>query len=166
MFGTAPPTKTKKKTQKGSGTIPKETAEKGLTFKQLTCGARLAVNHVNARDEGVVPGLGRMVSNLTHLAGLIYDTGYSATPATISYRQMKEDGATAMVGAARSAVSTPLATQAKIDKIPQCSYWSSSPSLSDVLQYPYCACPRPRQPARCLCGPRHASVVAAARRQP
>eukprot|EP00966_Prymnesium_polylepis_P295186 6816880-Prymnesium_polylepis.1 len=85
-----------------------------------------------------------MVRNLTHLRGSMYDSGYSPTPATISYRQMLVDGGTALVGAARSAVSTPLATQAKIDTIPQCSYWSSSPSLSDVLQYPYCA---PRHPS-------------------
>jgi len=77
------------------------------------------------------------VSNLTQLTGMIYDTGYSATPATVSYRQMVADGGVAMVAAARSAVSGPLATQGKIDQIPQCSYWSSSPSLSDTLLYPY-----------------------------
>ena len=110
----------------------------GVVWKQVTCAARLAVTHVNARYGGIVEGLGAMVGNLTHLTGLIYDTGYSATPATVSYRQMRADGGTAMVAAARSAVSGPLATQGKIDQIPQCSYWSSSPSLSDVLQYPYC----------------------------
>jgi hypothetical protein len=140
----------------------------GLVWKQLTCAARLAVTHVNARFGGIVEGLGAMVGNLTHLTGIIYDTGYSATPATISYRQMIVDGGTAMVAAARSAVSGPLATQGKIDQIPQCSYWSSSPSLSDVLQYPYCeraaSCTHPRSPAsRRLTGtrslwraPRHA----------
>ena len=123
----------------------------GITWKQVTCAARLAVHHVNQGFEGIVPGLRSMVSNLTRLTGIIYDTGYSATPATISYRQMKEDGSTAMVAAARSAVSGPLATQGKIDKIPQCSYWSSSPSLSDTLLYPYCA----RHPSSKLgmCGP-------------
>ena len=54
---------------------------------------------------------------------------------------MKEDGAQALVGAARSAVSMPLAMLSKIDQMPQCSYWSSSPSLSDTLLYPYCAPP-------------------------
>jgi hypothetical protein len=110
----------------------------GVLWKQVTCAARLAVTHVNARYAGIVEGLDAMVGNLTHLTGIIYDTGYSATPATVSYRQMIADGGTAMVAAARSAVSGPLATQGKIDQIPQCSYWSSSPSLSDVLQYPYC----------------------------
>ena len=117
----------------------------GVAWKQVTCAARLAVRHVNEGFEGVVPGLQSMASNLTSLEGRMYDTGYSPTPATISYRQMVEDGSTAMVAAARSAVSGPLATQGKIDKIPQCSYWSSSPSLSDALLYPYCACSPARQ---------------------
>ena len=50
---------------------------------------------------------------------------------------MKEDGAQALVGAARSAVSMPLAMLSKIDAMPQCSYWSSSPTLSDTALYPY-----------------------------
>jgi len=109
----------------------------GVTWKQMICAGRLAVHHVNSRFEGIVPGLGSLVSNLTHLTGKIYDTGYAATTATISYRKMRAEGSTAMVAAARSAVSVPLATQGKIDQIPQCSYWSSSPSLSDQLQFPY-----------------------------
>jgi hypothetical protein len=63
----------------------------------------------------------------------------SASPAIISYRQMVQGGAQAMVGAGRSAVSMALAQLGNLDAMPQCSYWSSSPSLSDTNMYPYCA---------------------------
>ena len=39
--------------------------------------------------------------------------------AIVSYRQMLQDGGKALVGAARSAVSKPLATLGKSDKMPQ-----------------------------------------------
>jgi hypothetical protein len=111
----------------------------GTQWKQVTCAARLAVTHVNAGFEGIVPGLQGLVGNLTLLTDSMYDTGYSAPTALLSYRQMQADGGQAIIGAARSAVSGPLALQAKIDEIPLCSYWSTSAGLSDVLQYPYCA---------------------------
>lgn len=41
-----------------------------------------------------------------------------------------------MVGAALSSISTILATLAAIDQLPMCSFWSSSPSLSDKDAYP------------------------------
>jgi hypothetical protein len=63
----------------------------------------------------------------------------SASPALVSYRQMMQGGPNAMVAAARSAVSMPLAQLGALDTMPQCSYWSSSPSLSDKQLYPYCA---------------------------
>ena len=109
----------------------------GVLWKQVTCAARLALTHVNLRNSTIVTGMDALVGNLSHVEGLMYDSGFSATPAIVSYRQMKADGSMAMVGAARSAVSGALATQGKIDQIPQCSYWSSSPSLSDKLLYPY-----------------------------
>jgi hypothetical protein len=62
----------------------------------------------------------------------------SASPAIVSYRQMLQNGAKAMVAAARSAVTMPLAQLGALDMMPQCSYWSSSPSLSNTQLYPYC----------------------------
>ena len=110
-----------------------------LFWKQMHCAAIIAVSHVNSKFEGIVPGLAALTSNLETLNGSTYDTGYSASPAIVSYRQMRADGAVAMVAAARSAVSMPLAQLGEIDHMPQCSYWSSSPSLSDAQLYPYCA---------------------------
>ena len=114
-----------------------------VKWKQVSCAAMLAVKHVTQGNETIVPGLKALTSNLTNFTGGLYDTGYRPSPAIVSYRQMKADGAMAIVGAARSAVSKPLAQLAAIDKMPQCSYWSTSPSLSDESLYPYCARHRP-----------------------
>jgi hypothetical protein len=50
----------------------------GTTWKQLICGAQLAVAHVNMGNESVVPGLLGMTSGLTRLNTTIYDTGCTA----------------------------------------------------------------------------------------
>eukprot|EP00966_Prymnesium_polylepis_P196168 4546839-Prymnesium_polylepis.1 len=110
----------------------------GDLWKQTHCAAIIAVSHVNSKFEGVVPGMANLTSELTTLNHNTYDTGYAASPAIVSYRQMRADGGVAMVAAARSAVSMPLAQLGEIDQMPQCSYWSSSPSLSDTKLYPYC----------------------------
>lgn len=47
----------------------------GIIWKQLVCGAKLAVSHVNAGNETVVPGLTGLVTNLQRLDSSIYDTG-------------------------------------------------------------------------------------------
>ena len=105
----------------------------------MICAARLAVSHVNAGNASVVPGLNASVANLHSVIGSIYDSGYTESKALASYNELLADGGEAIVGAARSAVSMPLASLAKIDEVPQCSYWSSSPDLSNKLDYPYCA---------------------------
>ena len=46
-------------------------------------------------------------------------------------------GVHGIVGAARSAVSTPVAQLGAVDRMPQLSYWSSSPQLADKTVYPY-----------------------------
>ena len=115
----------------------------GHSWKQVTCAAQLAVKHVNERQQLVVSNLRNLTANLTSITYSMYDTGYSASPAIVSYRRVRADGGVALVGAARSAVSTPLAQLGEVDKMPQCSYWSSSPSLSDTQLYPYC---EPLQP--------------------
>jgi hypothetical protein len=74
--------------------------------------------------------------NMTRLSCAV-----GASTSIVSYRQMRGAGAHAMVGAARSTVSVALAQLGTLDTVPQCSYWSSSPSLSDTLRYPYCAPP-------------------------
>ena len=46
-------------------------------------------------------------------------------------------GVHGIVGAARSAVSTPVAQLGAVDHMPQLSYWSSSPQLANKAVYPY-----------------------------
>ena len=120
------------------------------SFLSITCAAKLAVRHVNEGIDTVVPGL-RAQMNLTNLEVTLYNTGLSESPAIVSYRKLLADGRRALVGAARSAVSTPLAQLGKIDRIPQCSYWSSAPALSNKLLYPYCAQPDAPLPCAPLC---------------
>jgi hypothetical protein len=78
---------------------------------------------------------------ITHadVAGGMARVADSASPAIVSYRQVVQNGAHAMIGAARSAASLPLALLGAVDTMPQCSYWSTAPSLSNMRLYPYCA---------------------------
>jgi|EP00966_Prymnesium_polylepis_P108910 hypothetical protein len=92
-----------------------------VLWKQVTCAALLAVKHVRTRDDSVVQGLAALTSNLTVVAGSVYDTGYKPSPAIRSYRIVLKDGGYAIVAAARSAVSTPLAQLGAIDRMPQAS---------------------------------------------
>lgn len=87
-------------------------------FLSLTCGAQMAVHHVNTRDEVVVPGLGKLVQNIT-LNFTLYDTGFVESVAIQAYRRLYTAGDHVIVGAGRSAVSIPLALFGAIDQIPQ-----------------------------------------------
>ena len=99
----------------------------------MSCAAVLAVRHVNARNGSVVPALGGLSG--THFRAVVRDTGSVPLSGIISYREAVEQGAHAIVGAARSAVTMPIATLSAIDKLPMMSYWSSSPELSEVGHY-------------------------------
>jgi hypothetical protein len=50
----------------------------GMSWKQVICGAQLAVAHVNEGNESVVSGLRGMTSNLTYLNSTMFDTGCTA----------------------------------------------------------------------------------------
>jgi hypothetical protein len=54
----------------------------GISWKQVICGATIAVSHVNAGNETVVPGLGGMLSNLRRLDSSMYDTGCTTRGST------------------------------------------------------------------------------------
>ena len=107
-------------------------------FLSLTCAVKLAVRHINERVDAVVPGLGAMTQNLTRLDATLYDSGFSNSLAVSSFLQMQTgDGVNAVVGPARSAPSLTTAFIGKTYKMPQCSYWASSPLLSNKVLYPY-----------------------------
>ncbi|KAL3909372.1 MAG: hypothetical protein SGPRY_009452, partial [Prymnesium sp.] len=108
-------------------------------FKYQVCAALLAAAHVNARETDVVPEMAVVVSNLTQITMNMYDSGMFPFFARLSYNQMKEEDVQAFVGAQSSSNSIELAEQAVFDRLPQCSFKSSSEALSDVVNYPYCA---------------------------
>ena len=47
----------------------------GMTWKQVICGAQLAVSHVNTGNEAIVPGLRGLISGLAQLNATMCDTG-------------------------------------------------------------------------------------------
>ena len=107
-------------------------------FLSISCAAKLAVRHVNEADETVVPGLGRMVRDLVRLDYHLLDSRFDPTYSSAAYLELQSVRAIdAIVGPARSASSIAVASMAKLDKVPQCSYWSSSPLLSNKLDFPY-----------------------------
>eukprot|EP00966_Prymnesium_polylepis_P253720 5863971-Prymnesium_polylepis.1 len=105
-------------------------------FISLTCAAKLAVKHVNERTDAVVPGLKGMVANLVRLDAAVVDSGFHDRSAADAYLR-SANSFDAIVGAARSGSSKEVARLAKLDAVPQCSYWSSSPTLSNKLEFPY-----------------------------
>eukprot|EP00966_Prymnesium_polylepis_P328997 7384769-Prymnesium_polylepis.1 len=106
-------------------------------FLSLTCAVKLAVKHVNERNDTVVPGLPTMVQNLTLLHSMLYDSGFGAGPSATSFLQMQEAGADALVGPARSVSALETAFLGKNFKMPQCSYFASATVLANKVLYPY-----------------------------
>jgi hypothetical protein len=47
----------------------------GMAWKQVVCGATLAVSHINSGNETVVPGMRGLITNLQRLDSSMYDTG-------------------------------------------------------------------------------------------
>jgi hypothetical protein len=109
----------------------------GPYWDGVSCAAVLAVRHANTRNGSVVPDLARLTR--TNINAYHRDTGSVPFSGIGSYRQLVWRGAHAVVGAARSAVSTPLAQLGAVDEMPMMSYWSSSPSLSDKSIYSHFA---------------------------
>lgn len=118
-------------------------ANKFQSTRQLsvTCAALVAAQHVNAREESVVPALSSLLGNIT-LEVSLQDSGYEEATAIQSYRQTLADGSHAIVGPSRSAVSQPLAQLGKVDRLPQASGYPlplPSPPLSSIpLPCPPC----------------------------
>ena len=106
-------------------------------WQQLTCAALLAAKHASAGDGSVVPELGALAD--LDLGLLVRDTNFSHHRTITAYRELRAAGVHALVGSARSATSTTVARLAAVDKLPQVSYWSSSPGLSDKDDFPFFA---------------------------
>lgn len=90
--------------------------------------ARMAVDNINANDS---------ILNGYTLEMIVRDTQTYPTAGAAAAQEIIADGAVAIVGAASSAVSKAVAEVAAPNKIPQVSYSSSSPELSNKTEYPY-----------------------------
>lgn len=91
--------------------------------------ARMAVKEINA-DSSILPD--------TTLTLLVKDTETNPATGAQVASEVIADGAVGIVGAASSSVSIAIAGgPAKTDKVPQISYSSTNPDLSDKDEYPY-----------------------------
>lgn len=79
----------------------------GAFWDGVSCGAILAIHHANARNGSVVPKMADI--KRTFYASVSADTASEALNGITGYRRVLAAGANAVVGAARSAVSQPLA---------------------------------------------------------
>ncbi|MCE7735883.1 MAG: ABC transporter substrate-binding protein [Candidatus Heimdallarchaeota archaeon] len=89
---------------------------------------RLAIEEINA-DDTFLPD--------TTIKYLIRDTGTDATQGSTAATELIDSGVIGLVGAASSTVSKAIAKIAETSKIPQISYSSTNPGLSDKTEYPY-----------------------------
>ena len=105
------------------------------SFRQLGCGPMAAARHINDGVNTVVPTLLDLVPSGT-VDARMYDSELLETSSIEAYREGLANGGQVFVGAARSAVTTILSMLAGVDDIPGCSYWSSSPALSNKALYP------------------------------
>lgn len=117
---------------------------KGPAWEGEAAVAFLAVRHFNARDGGVVPAL---ASPLTAACGVqlvprVFDSQSHPQPTLDAYLRSRYVDAWAaarpdiVVGASRSATTTPLALLTSLHDVPQISYWSTSTTLDDAETYP------------------------------
>ena len=95
------------------------------------CSAMLAINHSNLNDGSVVPEFESSVTPPLFIEPLMNDTNSDPATGVASYRALLSAGATALVGAGRSSVTTPVALLSAHNVLPMVSYISSSPTLSD-----------------------------------
>ncbi len=90
--------------------------------------AQMAVDNINANDS---------ILNGYTLEMIVRDTQTSPTTGAAAAQEVISDGVVAIVGAASSSVSKAVAEVAAQNKIPQISYSSSNPELSNKTLYPY-----------------------------
>ena len=112
----------------------------GNYWRAVAAGGLLVIKQFNERNSSVISEFGELSTCDIRIEPVLLDTGSTGATAIEQYmRKFKEDDIdfSIIVGAARSACSEPVAMLAGIDKIPQVSYWSTSPVLEDRSSYPY-----------------------------
>ena len=102
-------------------------------WQGVACLALLALDHARKGDGSVIPELAGLNSSIEHV---LLDTRSDPASGVTAYRAARANGASSIVGAARSAVSVPLGYVETEDVMPAVSYWSSTPALSDQKLFP------------------------------
>ncbi len=119
-------------------------APKGFAWEGEVAVAFLAVRHFNNRDGTVVPALaGPLAADCPiQFVPHVYDSQSHPQPTLDAYLQSryvdewKALRPDIVVGASRSASSTPLALLTSLHNVPQISHWSTSKALDDSETYP------------------------------
>ena len=99
-------------------------------WKQVACAAVLGVRHAAQRNGAVVAALSSIPAG-HNFSSVSFDTGSAAQLGLAAWREALAAGSQFVVGASLSTVSTPLALNGAVDRMPQISYWSSAVALSD-----------------------------------
>jgi ABC-type branched-subunit amino acid transport system substrate-binding protein len=89
---------------------------------------RMAINEINSRSD-ILPN--------TVLDYKVRDTGTDPTTGATAAQELIDLGVFGLVGAASSSVSKAVAEKASVAEVPQISYSSTNPDLSDKATYPY-----------------------------
>ncbi|MHA1984309.1 MAG: ABC transporter substrate-binding protein [Candidatus Hodarchaeales archaeon] len=95
-------------------------------------GFLLAIDEINAQTGG-----DRILPTGVSIKGIALDDENTAAGGTAAGQSCITQGAHIVIGSSGSSVSAAIATELTAQKIPQISYASSSPSLSNRTAYPY-----------------------------
>ena len=102
-----------------STTTARSRSELGPYWNGVACAMVLAVRHAATRNGQVVNELANITR--THFTEVARDSGSTAFSGIIAYRELLAHRVHAIVGAARSAVTRPLAQLGAVDVMPMMS---------------------------------------------
>ena len=103
----------------------------GTEPRVAACAALLAARHATERNGGVVPELATL-SHGFFMHMRLADMSSDAPTAIEAYRSAETAGVDGIIDGASSAVNVHLAQLGALDALPQLSYYSSSPGLSNA----------------------------------
>eukprot|EP00873_Tetraselmis_striata_P002301 jgi/Tetstr1/422565/TSEL_013373.t1 len=101
-------------------------------------GAYLAVEHINTRNASVVPEAALLPEGF-RISSVLLDSEFTPSGGVNAAMDAMDFGAVAVVGAARSSATNPLANIMMVSRTPVVSYSSTSPALSSQATFPYFA---------------------------
>ena len=108
-----------------------ERVELGDDASDMACAALLAVRHANERNGRIVPQLEKVRRDF-RLSARLADIQTTAKSAVDAYRDAKSAAVDGIVDGGASSTNIFLAQLGSLDRMPQVSYYSSSPALSSA----------------------------------